>query len=353
MAAGFWGTSIENLKTSIEIEKTIIESLKTSIKVGKTSIEIVGNTDKDFGLWFLPEQKAGWVLGGLRFSEGLFQSDFDLFQRFFIERGPTMKVLELENVTRRRDGKTVLNKVNWQVEKGEHWVLYGLNGAGKTSLLDLINAYIFPTEGKVSVLGLEFGKTYLSEKLRKQIGFVSSSLQQKISPYDNAYEVVLSGAYASIGLYEETTEAIDRKGVEILKELGCLEYANRTYETLSHGERQRVLIGRALMAEPALLVLDEPANGLDFIAREMLLETIEGIAKKPDAPTIIYVTHHIEEILPVFTKTLLLKDGAVFASGHTNELVTSEGLSAFFGMPVEVGWNQGRPLLSKVKRKSR
>ncbi|MBX0313338.1 ABC transporter ATP-binding protein [Planococcus glaciei] len=263
-----------------------------------------------------------------------------------------MKVLELENVTRRRDGKTVLNKVNWQVEKGEHWVLYGLNGAGKTSLLDLINAYIFPTEGKVSVLGLEFGKTYLSEKLRKQIGFVSSSLQQKISPYDNAYEVVLSGAYASIGLYEETTEAIDRKGVEILKELGCLEYANRTYETLSHGERQRVLIGRALMAEPALLVLDEPANGLDFIAREMLLETIEGIAKKPDAPTIIYVTHHIEEILPVFTKTLLLKDGAVFAAGHTNELVTSEGLSAFFGMPVEVGWNQGRPLLSKVKRKS-
>lgn len=260
-----------------------------------------------------------------------------------------MKVLELENVTRRRNGKNVLDKVNWQVEKGEHWVLYGLNGAGKTSLLDLINAYFFPTEGKVSVLGLEFGKTYLSEKLRKQIGFVSSSLQQKISPYDNAYEVVLSGAYASIGLYEETTEAIDRKGVEILKELGCLEYANRTYETLSHGERQRVLIGRALMAEPALLVLDEPANGLDFIAREMLLETIEGIATKPDAPTIIYVTHHIEEILPVFTKTLLLKDGAVFASGNTDELVTSERLSAFFGMPVEVGWNQGRPLVSKVK----
>ncbi|MDN7226374.1 ABC transporter ATP-binding protein [Planococcus sp. N064] len=260
-----------------------------------------------------------------------------------------MKVLELENVTRRRNGKNVLDKVNWHVEKGEHWVLYGLNGAGKTSLLDLINAYFFPTEGKVSVLGLEFGKTYLSEKLRKQIGFVSSSLQQKISPYDNAYEVVLSGAYASIGLYEETTEAIDRKGVEILKELGCLEYANRTYETLSQGERQRVLIGRALMAEPALLVLDEPANGLDFIAREMLLETIEGIATKPDAPTIIYVTHHIEEILPVFTKTLLLKDGAVFASGNTDELVTSERLSAFFGMPVEVGWNQGRPLLSKVK----
>ncbi|MDN7244616.1 ABC transporter ATP-binding protein [Planococcus shenhongbingii] len=260
-----------------------------------------------------------------------------------------MKVLELENVTRRREGKTVLNNVNWQVERGEHWVLYGLNGAGKTSLLDMINAYFFPTTGKVSVLGLEFGKTYLSEKLRKQIGFVSSSLQQKISPYDNAYEVVLSGAYASIGLYEETTEEIDQKGVEILKELGCLDYANRSYETLSHGERQRVLIGRALMAEPSLLVLDEPTNGLDFIAREELLEAIERIAQKPDAPTIIYVTHHIEEILPEFNKTLLLKDGEVFASGNTEEMITSEQLSRFFGIPVEVNWNQGRPLLSKVK----
>ncbi|TWT03654.1 ABC transporter ATP-binding protein [Planomicrobium sp. CPCC 101079] len=262
-----------------------------------------------------------------------------------------MKVLELENVSRRRGDKKLLKNVSWQVERGEHWVLYGLNGAGKTSLLDLINAYFFPTEGKVSVLGMEFGKTYLAEKLRKQIGFVSSSLQQKILSSDNAYEVVLSGAFASLGLYEETTAEMDKRGVEILKELGCLEYANRPYATLSQGEKQRVLIGRALMAEPSLLVLDEPTNGLDFIAREELLETIENIAKKPEGPTIIYVTHHIEEILPVFDKTLLLKDGEVFDSGNTAELITSEGLSAFFGIPVNVMWHNSRPLLSKaVKR---
>ncbi|WP_298834346.1 ABC transporter ATP-binding protein [uncultured Planococcus sp.] len=259
-------------------------------------------------------------------------------------------ILELEGVTRRRDDKLLLEDVNWQIRKGEHWVLYGLNGAGKTSLLDLINAYFFPTEGKVTVLGLEFGKTYLAEKLRSQIGFVSASVQQKLPTYDNAYEVVLSGAFASLGLYQETTEAIDRKGVEILRELGCLEYANRNYHTLSQGEKQRVLIGRALMADPELLILDEPTAGLDFIAREELLELIAAIAQKPDGPTIIYVTHHIEEILPEFNKTLLLKAGRVFASGDTGELITSEHLSNFFDMPVNVVWSNGRPLLSKVRK---
>ncbi|PSL40764.1 iron complex transport system ATP-binding protein [Planomicrobium soli] len=259
-----------------------------------------------------------------------------------------MKILDLENISRRRGDKTLLKNVNWQIEQGEHWILYGMNGAGKTSLLDLINAYFFPTQGKISVLGMEFGKTYLAEKLRKQIGFVSSSLQHKIPPSDNAYEVVLSGAFASIGLFEETTAEMDKRGVEILKKLGCLDYANRPYETLSQGEKQRVLIGRALMAEPALLVLDEPTNGLDFIAREELLEAIERITKQPDAPTVIYVTHHIEEILPVFDKTLLLKDGEVFASGNMEELITSEGLSKFFEIPVTVMWHNNRPLLSKA-----
>lgn len=256
-------------------------------------------------------------------------------------------ILELEGVTRRRDDKMLLDGVDWQVRKGEHWVLYGLNGAGKTSLLSLINAYFFPTTGKVTVLGMEFGKTYLAEKLRSQIGFVSSSIQQKLPPQDNAYEVVLSGAYASLGLHQETTEEIDQKGVEILRELGCLEYANRNYHTLSQGEKQRVLIGRALMADPALLILDEPTSGLDFIAREELLESIATIAEKPGGPTIIYVTHHIEEILPEFNKTLLLKDGKVFAAGETDKLINSEQFSEFFGMPVTIVWNNERPLLSK------
>jgi iron complex transport system ATP-binding protein len=257
-------------------------------------------------------------------------------------------VLQLEEVSVRRDGKWILQNINWEIERGEHWVLFGLNGAGKTAILNLLNAYYFPTMGKVTVLGKEFGKTYLGEKLRKQIGFVSSSLQEKFHPGDNAFEVVLSGAFASIGLYETPTDEMRKRAINLLENLGCIQYSNRNYETLSQGEKQRVLIARALMADPSLLILDEPTNGLDFIAREQLLESIESIAKNQSAPTIIYVTHHVEEILPVFGKTLLLKEGQVFASGDTGEMLSSEQLSQFFGVPVEVVWKNNRPLLSKI-----
>lgn len=258
-------------------------------------------------------------------------------------------ILQLEDVSLKRSDKWILKNVNWQIEKGEHWVLFGLNGSGKTAILNLLNAYNFPTKGRINVLGMEFGKTYLAEKLRKQIGFVSSSLQEKFHPGDNAFEVVLSGAFASIGLYETPTDEIRRKAISLLEELGCIDYANRNYETLSQGEKQRVLIARALMADPSLLILDEPTNGLDFIAREKLLESIETIAKNPNAPAIIYVTHHVEEILPVFNKTLLLKDGQVFASGNTNEMLSSESLTQFFNLPVRVSWENKRPLLSKLQ----
>lgn len=259
-------------------------------------------------------------------------------------------VLRMENVSLKRDGKWILQNINWEIQKGEHWVLFGLNGAGKTAILNLLNAYYFPTEGMVTVLGKEFGKTYLGEKLRKQIGFVSSSLQEKFHPGDNAFEVVLSGAYASIGLYETPTDEVREQAITLLRNLGCLDYANRNYETLSQGEKQRVLIARALMGDPSLLILDEPTNGLDFIAREEFLDTVERIAQNPDAPTIIYVTHHIEEILPTFNKTLLLKEGSVFASGEMEEMVSSNRLTQFFGLPVEVIWRNNRPLLSKLQQ---
>ncbi|MFP7296349.1 ABC transporter ATP-binding protein [Neobacillus niacini] len=257
-------------------------------------------------------------------------------------------VLQIENLFLRRGEKWILRDMNWKIKKGENWILFGLNGAGKTSLLNLLNAYTFPTKGNVNVLGMEFGKTYLAERLRKQIGFVSSSLQQKFHQGDSAYEVVLSGAFASIGLYETPTDEIRNKAKTLLHNLGCIDYANRNYETLSQGEKQRVLIARALMTDPPLLILDEPTYGLDFIAREKLLDSIEEIVKSPNAPTLIYVTHHVEEILPVFNKTLLLKEGQVFASGDTNELITSECLSQFFELPVTVIWNNNRPLLSKA-----
>ncbi|HWO78411.1 MAG TPA: ABC transporter ATP-binding protein [Bacillus sp. (in: firmicutes)] len=258
-------------------------------------------------------------------------------------------ILHLENVSLRRGNQWILQDINWRVENGEHWVLLGLNGSGKTSILNLLNAYTFPTKGNMNVLGFEFGKTYLAERLRKKIGYVSSALQQKFHPGDNAFEVVLSGAFASISLYEDPTDEMRKKAVKLLQELGCISYANREYETLSQGERQRVLIARALMADPSMLILDEPTSGLDFIAREQLLESVEELAKKHDAPTIIFVTHHVEEILPVFNKALLLKEGRVFAAGNTREIISSQQLSEFFELPVDVIWNHNRPLLSKLQ----
>lgn len=257
-------------------------------------------------------------------------------------------VLDLKNVSLKRDGAWILRDINWQVNKHEHWVLFGLNGAGKTALLNVLNAYLYPTKGSITVLGKEFGKAPLAESLRKKIGLVSSSLQEKFHRNDNAFEIVLSGAFASIGLYESPTDEMRTKAISLLEEMGCMEYANRDYELLSQGERQRVLIARALMAEPELLILDEPTNGLDFLAREKVLEAVERIADSGLAgPTIIFVTHHVEEILPVFQNTLLLKKGQVFLAGETKDMISEEMLSEFFGINVNVIWTNGRPLITK------
>ena len=181
----------------------------------------------------------------------------------------------------------------------------------------------------------------LAESLRKKIGLVSSSLQEKFHRSDNAFEIVLSGAFASIGLYQTPTDEMREKAISLLEEMGCMEYANRDYELLSQGEKQRVLIARALMAEPELLILDEPTNGLDFLAREMVLEAVERIAKSElDAPTIIFVTHHVEEILPMFQNTLLLKNGQVFSLGLTKDMISEDVLSQFFDLQVSVTWNK-------------
>ncbi len=178
---------------------------------------------------------------------------------------------------------------------------------------------------------------------------VSAALQQKLYPEDSAFEIVLSGVFASIGLYESPSQSVREKAVALLEEFGSIRYADRRYETLSQGEKQKVLIARALMADPELLILDEPVTGLDFIAREQVLETVEQIAKKDSAPSMLYVTHHAEEILPAFSQTLLLKKGEVFALGKTREMMSGEVLSEFFDMPVQAVWTEDRPYLSKKK----
>lgn len=177
-------------------------------------------------------------------------------------------ILHLDNVSLKRNGKWILKDINWRVEKNENWVLYGLNGAGKTALLNMLCSYYFPTSGEMQVLGHHFGKTELGDRLRRKIGLVSAGLQHKLYAADSAFEIALSGAYASIGLYETPSEQVREKAIGLLKDLGAISYADRRYETLSQGERQRALIARALMADPELLILDEPVTGLDFMARE-------------------------------------------------------------------------------------
>lgn len=254
-------------------------------------------------------------------------------------------IINMKNVCWKRGKNWILQNLSWDVKEKEHWCILGLNGSGKTTLLNMINGYIWPTKGEVNVLGNKFGRTDLRE-LRKSIGWVSSSLQQQLPDEEIVENIVLSGKFASIGLYEQASPQDYEKVHDLLTLLDCQHLRNRMYQTLSQGERQRILIARALMAAPKLLILDEPCTGLDIIAREQLLQLIETLANQPDGPTLIYVTHHVEEILPSFQKTLLLKNGEPFASGNTVDLLTEKRLSEFYGTPISVTKNLERTWLS-------
>ncbi|MNB65249.1 putative ABC transporter ATP-binding protein YlmA [compost metagenome] len=244
-------------------------------------------------------------------------------------------ILKLSNVSWRRGTKLLLDQVNWKIEPGQHWALLGLNGSGKTTLLNMVNGYIWPTEGEVEVLGERFGDIDLRD-LRKSIGWVSSSLQEKLRGSDKAQSVVISGKHASIGLYVNVPEEDFERARELMVKLGCEHLWDREFRNCSQGEKQKVLIARALMADPRILILDEPCNGLDLFARERLLRSIEELALDSTGPTLIYVTHHTEEILPAFSHTLLLRKGRVFDSGETNMMLNAERLSRFFEGPVHV-----------------
>ncbi|MFC4810446.1 ABC transporter ATP-binding protein [Paenibacillus sp. GCM10023250] len=244
-------------------------------------------------------------------------------------------IIDIQHVTWRRERLTLLKDVSWQVAPGEHWALLGLNGSGKTTLLNLVNGYFWPSEGTVSVLGRRFGEVDLRE-LRKEIGWVSTSLQEKLYATDRTQHIVISGKHATIGLYERVSDEELDVARELMTKLGCAHLWDREFRTCSQGEKQKLLIARALMAKPRILILDEPCNGLDLFSRERLLASIRDLAGSEDAPTLIYVTHHTEEILPAFTHALLIRGGEVVRSGRTEDVLTTDGLSAFFESPVAV-----------------
>jgi iron complex transport system ATP-binding protein len=257
------------------------------------------------------------------------------------KRLPTV-IINMKNVSWISDGKYILQGINWTVNPGEHWAIIGLNGSGKTSLLNMVNGYIWPSKGEISILGKQFGK-YDMRELRKKIGWVSSSLQEKLYQNETAEEIVLSGKSATIGLYEKPKAKVLKRASLIMKQFQCDHLADQLYWTLSQGEKQKVLIARALISSPRLLIMDEPCAGLDIFAREQVLSLMEDIVRHKPSPTLLYVSHHLEEILPVFTHALLICRGKIHSLGKTREVITRENLSNFFGIPVHVQWRNDRP----------
>ena len=243
--------------------------------------------------------------------------------------------LSLTNVSLERQNKKLLNNVTWQVNKGEHWAILGLNGSGKTSLLKLITAEYWTSQGSMEVLGNQFGGTDISN-IRTKIGIVGSFIAERLSPHMLAEKIVLTGKYKSSILYTEYGEKELEEARQMLISIGGEHLLGRIYASLSQGEKQLLLIARSLMESPEILILDEATSGLDLFAREKLLTQIEQITSLPNAPTIIYVTHHAEEITRSFTHVLLLKKGNIIAKGPKNEVLTEEILSDFYDQPVSI-----------------
>lgn len=255
------------------------------------------------------------------------------------------KIISLENVLWKRDGEEILKDVNWEVNPGEHWALLGLNGSGKTSILNIVTGYNYPTSGSVTVLGTEFGKASLPE-MRKKIGFVSNALGrfQQTMNRETVENIILSGKFASFGIYDEITSEDEERAANILKELRLEYISDKRYAVLSQGEQRRVLLGRALMSAPELLILDEPCAGLDVLAREDVLSMTESVAR--DELPLLYVTHHIEEITDAITHVLLIRDGEIIAKGPKQTVLTTENLSEAYKIPVKLHWEAERPWLS-------
>jgi iron complex transport system ATP-binding protein len=246
----------------------------------------------------------------------------------------------LENVTFRREDRLILDNVNIRMNQCENWVVLGRNGSGKTTILEIMNGYQFPTSGGVEVLGDRLGQVDVRE-MRKKIGYISQSLFEKLTPRDPVWEVVATGEYGFLRFYQEIPDDVIAKAREALRRVRLEKVADQPLGTLSQGERKKVMLARSLMAEPQLMIMDEPCAGLDLYEREQLLLVIGDLAKSGIA--IVYVTHHIEEIIPVFTHVALLENGRIIAAGEKRDVLTAEHLQKAYDVPVVVDWSHERP----------
>jgi iron complex transport system ATP-binding protein len=251
-------------------------------------------------------------------------------------------VLEFADVTVRRGQATLLDRVSWRVGESDRWVILGPNGAGKTTLLQVASAQIHPTDGVAGILDEVLGTVDVFE-LRPRIGLTSAALAERIPRHELVRDLVVSASYAVVGRWRESYDDLDHdRAGQLVEAMGATHLLDRTFGTLSEGERKRVQIARALMADPELLLLDEPAAGLDLGGREDLVATLSTLARDPSSPATVLVSHHVEEVPPDFTHALLLREGRVVVAGPIDDVLTEDHLEQTFGMPLVLTRAGGR-----------
>ena len=257
-------------------------------------------------------------------------------------------MIKLDNISLDIYGskKRILNGINWHIEDGDCWVLFGRNGSGKTKLLEIITGYLYPSQGEVIRFGCSHTGSDIRE-LRKRIGYTSSVVRDMFSSNEKVIDAVVSGLYASIGLYRKPAAAENEKAALLIQKVGL---GGREYDVISHlsdGEKQKILMLRALINDPDLLILDEPATGLDIIAREEFLESLAEITREKKH-SVIYVTHHVEEITPLFDRIFIMNNGECFYNGRIEEALDKDTFTSLFGRGIEV-FRRGERLYSSLK----
>ncbi len=251
------------------------------------------------------------------------------------------ELLAVEGLTVRRGGEVVLGGISWRTRVSEHWVILGANGSGKTSLLSALCGLLTPSGGEMRLLGSIYGQDNLREP-RRSVALVGSALRQQVQDEESALEVIVSGLHGQINYWGIPTREEQAAATRAARRTGCQNILHRPWSVLSQGERQKVLIARALIAKPKILILDEPCAGLDPAAREQFLSSLQPLLASRNAPQLLFVTHHVEEIIPGLTHALALRKGRVAFQGNLNEVLSSASLSSLFGQPFQLSQNNGR-----------
>ncbi len=331
------------------IRRVDLEQTRMQIEQGRFSLQQLADA-LDASALLLPKNRQ-WQLFNINTPEEL-RVAVSLQSKHRVELANRIPVLAVRDLVIRRDKTLILKNFSWRIKPGEHWVILGANGSGKTSLLSALTGYLMPTSGSIELLGEIYGESDWRE-LRKKVGLVSSSIRQMMAEPETALETIISGKSAMIDLWGTPSPGDVRRARAILRKIECSHLAERPWSVLSQGERQRILIGRALMVDPKVLILDEPCAGLDPVARETFLNFLEQLGQSARSPALILVTHHVEEITPAFQNALILREGELLAAGPIKQVLNSATLSNAFDSRVKLTLHRGRYQLTVAGRQNR